>query len=389
MSAVTRDLARPYCSESEQRPTLYEASAAAFLPSRIAQAVGRLLTSTHDWALELCCAQRSLLARIVGLADKQDPARDIHVRRTTLASWIGVSVATIQRLLLSLEQAGWITRDQVKSRRRGFQVGEIRLTELAIHRLFAPGAAAHAERSADRDARTARPASAQDAPVAQKPATPSSAHSPQSNPVFLRQSALSDALLDTQQCLHRQPDTGSSKNHIQEASTAARRRAFHPNLPSGLHWLQSVGIKPSGICALMRRATDAGNRLEDVAKAAKKSLQQAKNPFAYLHALAVQSRDWSAAASKAVEQMENKRQADHQAEKEKQIWSWIHDLNGSSLVKTDGSRRYTLLGRVAMVTEGGQPKGAMPLTAQMAEKLKAQWEAGSLVFEGISHETAF
>jgi len=359
MSAVTNAFARPRRSESEQQAG--RSTTPAFLPANIAQAVGRLLTSTQDWALNLCCAQRSLLARIVGLSDKQDPAKDIYVRRTTLASWIGVSVATIQRLLLALEQAGWIKRDQVKSRRRGFQVGEIRLTAVAISRLF----------GTDESCRDGRPGQ----PTEEKPIG--------LKDVFLRRSSMTDALLDTQQCLHRQPDKGSFGKNVKAESSNHNTNTFAPRLPHGLMWLKSAGITPAGICALMRRATASGNRLEDVAIAVKKSLKHAKNPYAYLHALVAQSRNWRASASKVIQQAEEQKQSEQQAAAAEKVWRWIADLDGVSLIKNHGTQRYTVIGRVVLVSEAGQSRGAIPLTVAVAEKFKADWEAGKLVFEGL------
>lgn len=408
MSAVASVFSRPCCSESEhpaqpplaeppprrhpahqaRHPVAATTERAAYLPVRIAQAVAKLLTSTQGWAIDLGCAHRSLLARIVGLADRDQPGNQIYVRRTTLADWIGASLATVQRLLLGLQEAGWIERDQVKSRARGFQVGEIRLTPLAVDRLFV-------------DAGPGPSPSHGSTPSRAKPYADS------------RRSSVTDALLDTQQCLHRQPGEGSlnkksvattigpegdapetpsdmssdmsrDASSIPSAAEAPRqhKRVFLPRLPGSLQWLKDVGITPAGICSLMAKARDAGSRLEDVAAAAKNALSKARNPFAYLHALIAQPRDWKALAQRlSAKEVEEKEMSQAQ-QADADLIAWAREIDGSVLSRADRRTSYAIMGRVACITQDGAPKGSFSLTLGVLKKMRADVDSGCLTRHG-------
>jgi hypothetical protein len=111
-----------------------------YLPRAIQRALDRILairTEVAGGLIRPTKVNQLVLQQLIRCADAVHHCSPIIVRKETLASLLGVSKPTIDRALKHLEQGGWITRAaQSKSRRRGFQVGQIVLSTLAIAYLF-------------------------------------------------------------------------------------------------------------------------------------------------------------------------------------------------------------------------------------------------------------
>lgn len=343
---------------------------AARLPARIACAIARLMTSIAPWSLQLDSAERELLARLVGLADKHNPAQPIAVGRQTLAERLRCSRATVQRLLLRLEQLGWIERDQIKSRRLGFQVGTITLSQVAVERLF--------DEPDDRCEAATQPAPGQ---VQRHPAS-TTRHGDDV-------SGLRHALLETGiQCIHRQPRSGLVANpHVDKSASPPSPRQqstkkLMPRIPQALGFLLDVGISPTGLCALMRMAREQGQRLEDIGRAVLHGLRKAKNPFAYLRSLLTHPRDWTALAA----HQQRREQAEHEAEQHRRrranVDAWLASMEGRQVLDRANGRILQFVGRVALVfvQQDGKhlPQGGLPISDSTAEALMRGLGTGAL-----------
>ena len=210
---------------------------------------------------------RAVLAEVIRCVDRKRPQQAVYVRRDTLADREGCSVPTITRALARLATLGWIVRDQVKSRIRGFQVGSVELTLEAIAwlGLLEPSPA-------------------------------------------LRESPVIDASSSFNiQCIHRQPPAaGAVKKEV--------RKAKPGELPSGLQWLEHAKVSRNGVFLLMGIARKRGLLLETVVGLCREQILAARMPFAYIRDLLALDKDWERAAgslneSKASEAQEREREA--------------------------------------------------------------------------------
>lgn len=354
--------ARRASASAEPSPTPSSAPSPR-LPDRIAHAIARLLTSIKPWALELQSAERDLLAKIIGLADRREPGQPIAVGRQTLADRLGVSRPTVQRLLSRLEQLGWIERDQVKSRRWGFQTGTINLTTQAVSRLF--------------DTETVAANDSEGADSAQ--AVSATNHAYQDSGI---------------QCLHRQPR--GSLSYPQKGSpgqsnewSSKNGRPWTPRLPESLGGLVKDGISATGICKLMKEARQRGHRLDDIVQAAAEGIRKARNPFAYLRALIHQPRDWSVAMRRREEEVNQTKAESAVVKRRNEAYEWLKGVDGRMLAEMGSNRTVSVFGRVAILhqtnPDGTRTNlGAQPLTLEAIEVMRRRFEAGELCWGGLA-----
>lgn len=283
------------------KPAAPDGSTERDLPALLQRALARLLRRTGEIA-KLSRTEREVLSEVIRCADRRDLLAPIFVRRTTLAERLSCSEPTVTRALSALVHKGWITRDQVKSRRRGFQVGSIELTPQALLWLEMP--------------------------------SPDPVRQPEAQNGALRESQMSHALLDPKEQSKRQP--------ADAAPSTSRPRPGE--VPATLQWLVTIGLSKWAVFRLMRCARDAGALLEDVVTACRDQIARANNPFAYLTKLLGLDRDWRRRAHGAPN-------AATQAE---QLAIIEQQLTAASQVASLGPRRYRLPdGRVAEVHSGG------------------------------------
>jgi hypothetical protein len=206
---------------------------------------------------------RAVLAEIVRCVDRRQPHQAVHVRRDTLAAREGCSVPTITRALARLVSLGWVKRDQVKSRVRGFQVGSVELTAEAIAWLGLLE------------------------PFEKAPSPP------------LCESPVIDASGSSGiQCIHRQPPVGgSSEKHPQQPVSKAKPG----EIPASLQWLVECNVSRNGVFLLMRLARQRGVLLETVATLCRQQIESARMPFAYLRDLLGRDKDWAWVAQSQVQ----------------------------------------------------------------------------------------
>lgn len=250
------------------------------LPSLIQAAASRALFWRHGSFAQLDFRDRSVLAEVLRCVCIKSPSIPVYIRRTTLAERLSCSVPTITRALSKLASLGWINRDQIKSRARGFQVGSITLTEQAISMLGLNNI----------------PASK--TPTSQYKPNPSDQKViPKKN---LRESSVIDACLDSkEQSLQRQlaHAPGSVDNSENAQMPTADGLKFGPKdpkrIPESFRWLHTeLKISIFGIFKLMRMASAQETRLEHIAAAARDAIKASAAPFSYIASLIKLDRDW-------------------------------------------------------------------------------------------------
>ena len=157
-------------------------------PGPIRLALARAAACDGAGLQQLDTGERALLVRLVRNVSMAAPKESVRIANPTLAAGLHVSERTIHRIKAGLEAKGWITRQQVQSRRRGMQISDVQLTRHALETLGLVEAAVPA--------------------APQEPATP---------PSFQRPPKVTDALLFPQSVLQRRPcgtlefpDTGTT-----------------------------------------------------------------------------------------------------------------------------------------------------------------------------------
>lgn len=233
------------------------------LPYPILAAVGRAMFVKAHGLRNLLLPERVMLAHVIRCLDKDRPTDLAFVRRTTLADQLECSKATVTRQLARLEEAGWIVRDQVKSRIRGFQVGGIALTQAAAAALFI---------------RTAPD------PQAQRRA-------PVTHPCRT-------SVKEEEQSSQRQ--LASPSGPVDNFGAESRGKPRGVNLPITLRWLVEH-MSPFGVCKLMAIAREKQIRLEDVTNQCMDQIRAAKRPFGYVRNLLGRDKDWKFLAGQRAE----------------------------------------------------------------------------------------
>lgn len=238
-----------------------------FLPRAIQRALDRVLAIQAEVAGALVRptkVNQLVLQQLLRCADAVHHYSPIIVRKETLANLLGVSKPTVDRALKALEQGGWITRTaQCKSRRRGFQVGQIVLSELAIAYLF-----------------------------------------PRQNPQRKGQGAVADQASEKNLCesktIHALQDSSVSKETASLSSKErhpaarsvfdeSRAQQIEPNLQVLLDY-----FTPKVINWLKGEATRHGKMLEHIVLATRRHFGRVKNLKRYLLACIMRETDFAA-----------------------------------------------------------------------------------------------
>lgn len=194
------------------------------------------LACGHD----LTFTERNVLLRIVQSANGQNLRAAVRVPVQELAQQLGRCEKTVHRALKALVEKGWITRDQIQSRRFGMQVADTWLTPEAIEAL-----------ELDRVGHE-----------------------------------MSDAFKTLAVSKERQPEPGQLE--VEQPEQPDTRPVQEDVKP-----LLACGLKPGQIFALMGAASRAGHRLGHIVKAAWPNIAAAKSVYGYLLKLIGQQRDWS------------------------------------------------------------------------------------------------
>jgi DNA-binding MarR family transcriptional regulator len=220
------------------------------LPVSIMRAITRAMTWRVGAFAELTKLDRSMLVEVLRCISKTQPQAPVFIRRETLAIRLECSLPTVTRQLNHLEDLGWISRHQVKSRSKGFQVGSLTLTKKSIESLGVLMTTSTAQ----------------------------------------RQSLVIDACSNSikEQSLKRQlPQAVAFSKELPTQKTVKEIK-----LPESLTWL-TKHMSPFGVCKLMKDAKTFGVRLEDVTTQCHEQISSAKNGFAYVRSLLNLNRDWT------------------------------------------------------------------------------------------------
>ena len=104
-------------------------------PGPIRLALARAAACDGAGLQRLDAGERALLVRLVRNVSAATPEESVRIANPTLAAGLHVSERTIHRIKAGLEAKGWITRQQVQSRRRGMQISDVWLTRHALETL--------------------------------------------------------------------------------------------------------------------------------------------------------------------------------------------------------------------------------------------------------------
>lgn len=313
------------CAPSHSSTT--NSTAERDLPQVIVRAIARVMTFRGGFFSRLDRSDRCALIEVVRCISKDRPRDPVFIRRDTLAVRLDCSLATVTRTLARLEELGWIVRDQVKSRIRGFQVGSICLSDEAFKLLGF-------------DTQEA-----------------------------LRQSPMTDACsISFKQSLKRQPEHVGPSDFPRAKVPAKQGTA---SLPSSLSWLLS-GMTPWAVCKLMSIARSRGVMLEVVTNQCQKQIQAAQNMFAYVKTLLKQDKDWAYIA----QQSSTNQEAETQKADEHRKWEEQKSaLEGKSFIGGDGVVRRVSEGAVTLFSLEeackplGMSQGSRPITEAFVQAI--------------------
>lgn len=195
------------------------------------------------------------------------------------------------------------------------------------------------------------------------------------SPIYLTEKARTLLGLDrvaARKVFHKHPPTkvedGQYREHTNpqqslQKSSLAESREFDPKtrLPIALLWLNEAGLSVRAIFALMRLATAAKKRLEDIAAACKHRLETMtpREVYAYLAALTKRNQDFSAAGKQRA--AESARQEALKSAKRRVEWL---STNGDGMVvmRADGSVVGTVRSRDGFVMG---PRGSTPINVRL------------------------
>ena len=324
-------------------------------PGVIRLALARAAACDGAGLHQLDTGERALLVRLVRNVSAATPEESVRIANPTLAAGLHVSERTIHRMKAGLEAKGWITRQQVQSRRRGMQISDVRLTQHALETLGLAGAVVPAappffqrppkvtdallfpqsvlqrqpcggleffetETTVAPDtglSRSENPTCCDSTQVATKPHTclhehlvpsepktmlsietePSATDSPVS-PALAEITAETEIRATKETC--SQPLDGRSGIY----EVAMEFPVQQPTVSDASHVLpddirslaDEGGVTVAGVRLLMGLATKAGTRLGHVLQVAKDSVLKSRKPFAYMKELLRTGKDWSALA---------------------------------------------------------------------------------------------
>lgn len=240
-------------------------------PAQIQRALVIACASSQQELQGLSPAARMLLVQLLRSTSAADPRLAVRVSNEHLALSLGLSVRSIVNFKALLVEGGWITRSQVRSRRRGMQISEVWWTDFALDvlALLEPPDVLGAIDAAGR----ADPAHAYLAFIEQ----------PLQGTPAARQEAVDKLPAG-------RPAMSVGYASCEPTAPAAHARGHGaPNkgaiwLPAELGWLGQL-MSPAKVCWLMREARLRGARLQDLAERCAPQLRGARSAFAYLRSL--------------------------------------------------------------------------------------------------------
>lgn len=266
-------------------------------PKLIAQAADRATDDRIPEIQAIDVRARGMLQKIVRSLPKGNPRDSVRISNETFALTLGTSERTVARIKSALEKAGFITRRQEQSRRRGMQVADTWLTDMALRVLGLE---------------------------------------------VLPSKALAFANVAHAYCLSQSLSERPPKGVIEEKQP---EQPSSQSVPEDLHLLQDCGLTVPAIRKLMGMASKMGHRLGSIVQAAGKHILNATRPFCYVRKLILSGKDWGAQAEAAQQEAmaqvqesaeEAQRRADMelvQQEAEKtgllasgkrtHVWAWI------------------------------------------------------------------
>lgn len=313
--------------------TLVRMKPAADLPPSIQRAIARVATATAEAApAALDLRDCWVLIQLIRNISLDDPFAPVAIRKTTLARQIGCSQATVYRSLAKIEEAGWIARSQVKSRRTGFQVGCCVFSAEAVAWL---GVGEPVRREAPRRS-------------------------------SVRDACSTSVELRSQLSTKGQP--ASAEGLVKEHKTTNAE----DRVPPDVRWLVgSKQVSALGVFALMREATKHGHRLSDVASAYRPAIERATDAFAFVKRLVSQPRDFAYVAAQQRERDARAERQARQAREDSQLaaslqGTWWHDVPRGRILKVRGE-----FVEIAEPREAVRPLGALLAVVPIRDILQA------------------
>lgn len=329
----------------------------AALPPTIQRAILHIYMSRigpFEWLGEF---QRRLLAELIRCTNWRQPHSEIRIGNTVLASRLGKSISTVKRGLLELTEAGWITREQLRSTRNKFVGSDTLLSHFAITWLGLSEPLAPREppffrgsevsptigilgiQSSSKRQQTQQ-AGAGPSQI-ESNTTPSAPASTASNTVCQE-----DAASQLPSTKAEQPEIGVAiKADPEPKIYCTAKRGNIITLPRSLAPLLLV-LAPHQICHLMTLSKRAGHRLEDISILCEKSILAAKSPMAYLRKLIACDKDWAWVRQSRDETavvQQNDDQAALAATAQKQAQSaFLRAHAGTTLASKDDSRMFAI-----------------------------------------------
>ena len=268
------------------------------LPGPIQLALARVAGRVGQCA-DIKPKARMLLSEFLRCVSYREPEGAVRVRNETLALALGISERSVIRLKKELELDGWISRHQVKSRRRGMQITDVWLTNNALQALGL------------------------NKKITTSPVDNYSKSYPQVS--AMRQPKKTDALSIPQSSSKRQVDndlleicntTIANDSEIEIPLSKSemeiliklqdqygneldgmdedehKEEETNPQVPKDLSLLANLGLKVPAIRKLMGLASNLGLRLGDIVNVAGKNISNARKTFSYVVKLINSKKDW-------------------------------------------------------------------------------------------------
>ncbi|MFN3627665.1 MAG: hypothetical protein ACK4S3_07275 [Parvibaculum sp.] len=324
-----------------------------YLPVRIAQAIARI-TLLPPEAMGL--VERQVLASVVALSDKSNPAQAIYVRRSTLSSRLGISESQIRRYLCRLQESGWLKREQFISRSKGACVGMLALSERAMQ-LFA----------VDNPRRPATPA---EIPADTRCANLHNAlnHSPKIEKCLRRKDAGDRPFVENSKPSENSPPDAANGQARRPAPSRDPEIAKR-KIPEELRWLAGV-MSPFGVFKLMNLAKARKTTLQTVLSVTRDAVAGARNAYAYLAGVLAEERDWGLYARRRAAAIEQDRKRQEERDKAASERSALASLDGRAFASPETGRVFEVLGGILSVFSSiddwrrGRSAGSRPATGE-------------------------
>ena len=279
-------------------------------PPSIARAADRATDDRLASVSALGVKARLILQRIVRCLRTSDVTQSVRISNDFFARMLQVSVKTVCRIKEELEDAGWIERHQIMSRRYGMQVGDIWLTPWALQELLlvVPGQidpvnmaipsedsiairAAVVVQQADFLPKNDQRCVGQKCPTPYSLSQSLSERQPSGQSL---QDVFQEKTSNTPENVASAQELPSEQHQPQQSTHDEYQPSVDSNdhVPDDLMALRLVGISTAGIRKLMGIATRAGRFLGDIVQVATDNILKAKKPYSYVLKLISSKTDW-------------------------------------------------------------------------------------------------